>query len=211
MMAISLMTNLHSGYVFIKNVTIKSPGKWWNVILCHTRCANIRPYKRWVRAPLLLISKPYYGLKGTVDSFNLKPLTSTWRKLSNYGNFGGLVDANVEGRAFQKISLHWKHAGWLPLEFSIWPIHAWRLWLLSKVGIGYKEATGRKKIPDWFGYAWPPVFSLWGYDSLDNLTAVWQGRYKTGIHSQEGQYNLILKIAEYLNELVRNFAQSYYK
>ena len=200
---------------FIKNVYIKSPGKWWNLDTMSYQVALLSgPTSGAIKGSFLVNFKELtYGLKATVDSFDLKPLDQYMRELSNYGNFGGWVDAKVEGEGKFRDKLALKTRGIITIKkFQYGPSIHEDYGSFQRLVLDIKEADpGGKKYQIDSIMLDRPYFRYERYDSLDNLTRMF-GKVgtKPGIHSQEAQFNLILKIAEYLQELIKNFAQSDY-
>ncbi|MDB5283407.1 MAG: hypothetical protein JWO06_2482, partial [Bacteroidota bacterium] len=200
---------------FIKNVNIQSPGHWWDVDTMLFKIALLSgPTSGAINGTMSIDFKSLnYRINGAVDSFDLKPLSQYMRELSNYGNFGGWVDARVEGEGNFKDKLALKTRGLIAIKkFQYGPSTHEDYGSFQRLVLAITEADpgGKKYLIDSVMLD-RPYFRYERYDYLDNLTRMFgKAGSKPGIHS-EGQFNLILKIAEYLQELLKNFAASDYK
>jgi hypothetical protein len=198
---------------YIKHVNINSPGKWWNV---DTMLFNITfesgPTAGTAKGNMSINFKSLDYRFGTViDTFDLKPLSQYMRVLSNYGDFGGIFNANVDGAGNFRNKFDLKTHGLISIhQFQFGPsiYEDYGSFQRLVLDIGFADPAGKKYLIDSIMLD-RPYFRYEKYDSLDNLALMFG---KAGSHKGGGtaQFNLILKIAEYLQELLKNFARSDY-
>ena len=201
---------------YIKHVNITSPGHWWNVDSMLFKVGlESGPYTGFIKATFSInFASSDYHIKAIVDTFDLKPLSQYMKVLSNYGNYGGYIKSkvNIDGNYKGRLAL--KTRGLIDIsKFHFGPNIHEDYGSFQHLVLNLKEANpaGKKYLIDSVMLD-RPYFRYERYDHLDNLTLMFgKPGSKPGIHSEEGQFNLVLKIAEYLNELARNFAESYYK
>ncbi len=202
---------------YIKHVNIECPGHWWNVDSMFYKVAlQSGPESGRINGTFSLNFKSLnYYIRATVDSFDLKPLSQYMKELSNYGNFGGWVDSKVQIEGCMKDRLALKTRGIVTIDrFHFGPsthedYASFQHFVLDLIE---GDPGGKKYLIDSVMID-RPYFRYERYDhSLDNYTLMFgKAGSKPGIHSDQEQFNLILKIAEYLVELARNFEQSYYR
>ncbi|HLP51491.1 MAG TPA: DUF748 domain-containing protein [Chitinophagales bacterium] len=201
---------------FIKHVNVYSPGKWWDA---DTMLFNVSlesgPYKGTINGNLSINFKTQdYRFGGAIDTFDVKPLSQYMRVLSNYGDFGGILNARIDGEGNFKNKFDIKTAGLISInQFQFGPSIYEDYGSFQRLVLDFSEANpaGKKYRIDSIMLD-RPYFRYERYDSLDNLSLMFGKRgSKKGIKSEQAQFNLILKIAEYLQQLLRNFAQSDYK
>lgn len=198
---------------FIKHVNIQSPGKWWNT---DTMLFNIDfesgPTSGKAKGNLSINFKTlHYRFGAMVDSFNLKPLSQYMRVLSNYGSFGGILHANVAGRGHFK-SKFIRTTGHITISvFHFGPSVHEEYGSFQNLTLDIIDAhpEGKKYLIDSIILD-RPYFRYEKFDSLDNLALMF-GTAGSRKGASAAQFNLILKIAEYLQEVLRNFVQSDYR
>ncbi len=201
---------------FIKHVNVHSPGKWWSA---DTMLFNVAlqsgPTRGTINGNMSINFKNYdYRFSGAIDTFDVQPLSQYMKVLSNYGDFGGIINARLDGEGNFKKKLGIKTAGLISIEqFQFGPNIYEDYGSFQHLVLNIVEANpgGKKYIIDSIMLD-RPYFRYERYDSLDNLALMFgRAGSKPGVNSDQAQFNLILKIAEYLQELLRNFAQSDYK
>ena len=202
---------------YIKHVNIESPGKWWNVDSMFYKVAlQSGPASGRINGTFSLNFKDLdYRIRATVDSFDLKPLSQYMKELSNYGNFGGWVDAKVQIEGNMKDRLALKTRGIVIIDrFHFGPSTHEDYASFQHLVLDLIEGDpgGKKYLIDSVMID-RPYFRYERYDyNRDNYTLMFgKAGSKPGVHSEQAQFNLILQIAEYLQELARNFAESEYK
>ena len=202
---------------YIKHVNIESPGKWWNVdSMLYKVALQSGPTSGAIKGTFSLDFKRLdYRIRATVDSFDLRPLSQYMKELSNYGNFGGWVDAKVQIEGCMKNRLALKTRGIVIIDrFHFGPSTHEDYASVQHLVLDLIEGDpgGKKYLIDSIMID-RPYFRYERYDNnRDNYTLMFgKAGSKPGVHSEQAQFNLILQIAEYLEELARNFAQSYYK
>jgi hypothetical protein len=84
---------------FIKHFDVNSPGKWWDK---DTMLFNVSfesgPTKGTVKGNLTINFKTNdYRFGAVVDSFDISPISQYMRVLSNYGEFGGILNTKLNG------------------------------------------------------------------------------------------------------------------
>lgn len=201
---------------YIKHVNIESPGKWWNNDSMFFKVGLLSgPYSGKIDGTFAVNFKSRdYHINATVDTFDLKPLAQYMKGLSNYGVYGGFVASKVEIEGNFKNRLALKTRGIIDIsKFHFGPSSHEDYGSFQHLVLDLKEANPGGKIYLIDSVMLDrPYFRYERYDHLDNLTLMFgKPGSKPGIHSGQAQFNLILQIAEYLGELVRNFAQSYYR
>jgi hypothetical protein len=156
----------------------------------------------------------HYRFSGAIDTFDVKPLSQYMKVLSNYGDFGGIINAKLDGEGNFKGKLDLKTAGLISIEqFQFGPSIYEDYGSFQRLVLDFTEANpgGKKYLIDSIMLD-RPYFRYERFDSLDNLALMFGKKgSKPGIHGEQAQFNLILKIAEYLQQLLRNFARSDYR
>ncbi len=201
---------------FIKHVDVNSPGKWWTADTMLFRVSlESGPTKGTINGNMSINFKTLdYRFSGAIDTFDVKPLSQYMRVLSNYGDFGGIVNARLDGEGNFKGKLDLKTAGLISIEqFQFGPSIYEDYGSFQRLVLDFTEANpgGKKYLIDSIMLD-RPYFRYERFDSLDNLALMFGKKgSKRGINGEQAQFNLILKIAEYLQELLRNFARSDYR
>ncbi|MES2621054.1 MAG: DUF748 domain-containing protein [Bacteroidota bacterium] len=197
---------------FIKDVNVHSPGKSWD---SDTMMLNVDfqsgPTKGSARGYLSINFKTLnYRFRSVVDSFDLKPISQYMKVLSNYGSFGGILNADIVGRGHFK-SKFIRSTGHLSISvFHFGPSVHEEYGSFQNLVLDIIDADPEGKryqidsiIID------RPYFRYEKFDSLDNLSLMF-GKAGSRKGGNSAQFNLILKIAEYLQDLLLNFVQSDY-
>lgn len=201
---------------YVKHVNIHSPGKWWTAdTMLFTVALESGPTKGTIHGNMGINFKTLnYRFGGAIDTFDVEPLSQYMKVLSNYGDFGGIINARLDGEGNFLGKLDLKTSGLISIEqFQFGPSIYEDYGSFQRLVLDFTEANPRdKKYRIDSVMLDRPYFRYERYDSLDNLSRMF-GKLgsKPGVHSDQAQFNLILKVAEYLQQLLRNFAQSDYK
>lgn len=198
---------------YIKHFNLHSPGKWWDR---DTMLFNVNfesgATKGTVKGNLTINFKTQdYRFGAVVDTFDLIPISQYMRVLSNYGDFGGILNTKLDGSGNFKQKF-FRSSGLITINvFQFGPsiYEDYGSFQRLVLNIINADPEHKKYVIDSIMID-RPYFWYEKYDSLDNLSLMF-GKVgsKPGIHS-DAQFNRILKIAEYLQELIKNFAKSDY-
>lgn len=202
---------------FIRDVNISSHGLRWNSDTMDAEYSiKNGPGTGAIKGDFNINLKNInYSFSALVKDYDLQILEQYLHGIANYGNFTAKLDADIRGTGNLKDSLGINANGFLDIrDFHFGKTPGNDFVSFHKLAISMKEVN-----PSHYVYLVDslmvdhPFFKYEKYDSLDNLQRMFgksASKYKS-VKADKTKFNLIVEIAKYLEELAKNFLQSYYK
>jgi len=202
---------------YIKEVNIESTGKRWNADTMAIKFSfTSGPGSGKAKGNIIINFKTMdYRLAVVVQKYDLNIIEQYLKDLINYGSFSANIDADLktEGNFREEenitatgfVSINDFHFGKNPKEDYIY---------FDKLVLAMKDVSPKnhKYLFDSVSLS-HPCLKYERYDYLDNLQRMF-GKNLDNIaeaKADPARFNLILKIADYIKVLVKNFFLSYYK
>ena len=198
----------------IVKLNIESPGMRWDVDSITTRF-SFSPGKGDgdLKGEMMVnMATDKYRIATIIDKFELEILNQYLQDLSNYGSMSALLDADIRtSGSFHSVdsvtitgsmSVNDFHFGKSPeedyLSFDTLSVSMNEVSPLT--GKFYFDSIVVKK----------PYFKYERYDSLDNIEAMFgkEGSNIDAAQANEGQFNLILELGDYMKQLSKHFFRS---
>ena len=198
----------------IVKLNIESPGMRWDVDSITTRF-SFSPGKGDgdLKGEMMVnMATDKYRIATIIDKFELEILNQYLQDLSNYGSMSALLDADIRtSGSFHSVdsvtitgsmSVNDFHFGKSPeedyLSFDTLSVSMNEVSPLT--GKFYFDSIVVKK----------PYFKYERYDSLDNIEAMFgkEGSNIDAAQANEGQFNLILELGDYVKQLSKHFFRS---
>jgi hypothetical protein len=156
-----------------------------------------------------------YRFAAIADSFDLKVMDQYLKELINYGSFRANLDADVKATGNFKDQENLNLEGMVAVnDFHFGKNPSEDFASFDKLVLKIDELSPRdhEYIFDSVSII-HPFFKYERYDYLDNLQMMFgkNGSNISAAYADPSHFNLILKIADYIKVLVKNFLQSYYK
>jgi hypothetical protein len=202
---------------FIKNVNFESTGKRWNADTIAVKFSFLSgPGNGSAKGDLTINFKTLdYRVATIVEKFDLKPIEQYLKDLINYGNFSANLDAEIQatGNLTDEENLNTK--GFIVLNdfhFGKNPDEDYASF--DKLSLNIIKLNPKEHIYLFDSLSLShPFFKYENYDYLDNIQTIFgkKGANISAVRSDPAQFNLVLKIADYIKVLSRNFFRSDYK
>ena len=202
---------------YIKNVNIECPGKRWDNDTMNFHVAlQSGPTSGKLDATLNLdVRSLDYSINAKIDKYQLKFLDQYLRDIANYGTFTANLDADLQSQGNFGVKLAIEAKGWLALnEFHYGKVKGDDYLSFDKLMLNMVDVN-----PLAYSYYIDtiridrPYFKYEMYDHLDNISALFGKDLKNikGAVADETKFNLVIEIGKYINDIIKNFIQSYYK
>lgn len=202
---------------FIKNLNIESSGFYWDRDTIWAKFSFLPGIGTGnFRGDLTINTDNLdYRLAAVVNKFDLNIIGQYLKDLSNYGTFRANLDANVNATGNFKVNQDLDAKGQLAINdfhFGKNPNEDYASFVKFKLDATQLSPKKKKNIFDSVLLI-KPFFKYERYDSLDNVQTIFgeKGANIKAANDNQERFNLILKIAEYLEELSKNFFKNYYK
>jgi hypothetical protein len=202
---------------FIKEVKLESPGKRWNSDTIAVKFSFLSgPGSGSAKGNFTINFKTMeYRLSAFIQKYDLNIIEQYLKELANYGTFRANVDADITAKgnftnqedltARGMVAVNDFHFGRNPEDDFV---------AFDKLILQINELSPKnhRYLFDSLSLMHPYI-KYERYDYLDNLQRMFgeNGKNITTAYADPTRFNLIFKIADYIQMLVKNFLQSYYK
>ncbi|MCX6249875.1 MAG: DUF748 domain-containing protein [Bacteroidetes bacterium] len=202
---------------FIKDANFESTGKHWNADTMAIKFSfSSGPGSGTAKGNISINFKTLdYRLSAIVHKFDLQLFAQYLKVLINYGSFRANIDADVKatGNFSDQENLNLK--GMVAVNdfhFGKYPDDDYASFDKLVLAMNDVSPQNHKYLFDSVSVSHPFV-KYERYDYLDNVQMMFgkNGSNISSAYANPGRFNLILKIADYLKVLVKNFFQSYYR
>lgn len=202
---------------FIKGVNIESAGKQWNADTIAAKFSFLSgPGSGSIKGHFSINFKNLdYRLSAIADKFDLNIFEQYLKVLVNYGSFRANLDADIKSKGNFRDQENLTLRGMVGINdfhFGKNPDDDYASF--DKLVLQMQEVSPKdhKYLFDSVSLS-HPYFKYERYDHLDNLETMFgkNGSNISAAYEENARFNLILKIADYIKVLVKNFLQSYYK
>jgi len=156
-----------------------------------------------------------YKLDAIINKLQLKFLEQYFKKMSNYGSFEAVLDANLKTTGNFKDAQNINAKGMVTLNnFHFGETATKDFASFDKFILQVKDLNPKNKkyLLDSISLI-HPYFKFDRYDYLDNVQMMFgkKGTVVAGAVNNEQEFNLILEIGNYIKALAKNFFKSNYK
>ena len=202
---------------YVKKVNISSPGMRWNVDTVAAKFAvTSGPSTGDVNGHATFNLKSMEYKAGVqLRKFDLHFIEQYIHDFANYGSFYANVDGDINAAGNAGSQLAVDANGWIAVnDFHFGKEVGEDYVAFKKLQIAMIDANPRK-----FSYyldsimIQKPYFKYERYDRMDNITALF-GKDMQNIKdtkADSSRFNLVIEIGKTVNELIKNFMQSYFK
>jgi hypothetical protein len=202
---------------FVKNVNVSSPGKKWDIDSTMVKFAiESGPSKGAIKGDFHIDLKTMeYRVAAEINKFDLHFIQQYIKDFSNYGTFYANLDGDIKANGNIAIKLAVEATGWIAInEFHFGKVPGEDYLAFEQLRIAMVDVNPRA-----FSYyidtikVDKPYFKYERYDNLDNVSALF-GKNMSNIKAAKAdssKFNLVIEIGKYVNDIVKNFLQSYYK
>lgn len=202
---------------FIKNVNVESPGKYWNTDSMAVKFSFLSGTGTGsLNGNITVNLKDLdYRLSLVVKKFDMKIIDQYLKDLSNYGHFRATLDANIRSKGNFKDVQRVTNTGLLVIS----DFHFGKDTLVDYVSFDKLTIAIHKLSPSKHIYFYDsislihPNIKYERYDYLDNFQRIFgiKGSNISEVKNDPAKFNLILKIADYIRTIGKNFLHSDYK
>jgi len=155
-----------------------------------------------------------YRVAVVIEAFELDIINQYLQDLTNYGHLSADLDADIRAFGNFKDTEDVTASGWLAVnDFHFGVKEGDDFAAFDKLHLAMQEASPAKKSYLIDSVALTKLFVMYEmYDELDNIQNMF-GRKGANVKAaqNDGQFNLILEIAKYVEVMAKNFLQSDYK
>lgn len=202
---------------FVKNVNISTPGMRWDVDTVAVKYGlEAGPAPGKISGDATVNLKNFeYRVAAKINKYDLAFIQEYIRDFSNYGTFRASLDGDIKAKGNIKIKLAVEATGWIAVNdfhFGKQPTDDYVSF--QKLQIAMVDVNPRQ-----FSYyidtimVDKPYFKYERYDNADNVSALF-GKNLQNIKeakADSSKFNLVIEIGKYVNDIIKNFLQSYYK
>ncbi len=201
----------------VKNVNFESPGKYWNADTMAVKFSFLSGTGSGsVNGNITVDLKNLdYQLAIVIQKFDMKIIEQYLKDLANYGHFSAKLDANMQSKGNFNDVERVTNSGLLEIsDFHFGKDSATDYASFDKLAIAINELSPRKHIYfyDSISLSHPHIkYEL--YDYLDNFQRMFgkKGANISAVKDDPAKFNLILKIADYIKTIGKNFLKSDFK
>jgi hypothetical protein len=202
---------------FIKEVNLESSGKCWNADTMAIKFSFASgPGKGSAKGTILInFHTMDYRLAAVVHKYDLNIIEQYLKDLMNYGSFSANLDADLRAEGNFREEENITAVGFMSINdfhFGKSPEDDYASFDKLVLAMNEVSPKNHKYLFDSVSLSHPCLkYEL--YDYLDNVQRMF-GKNGSNIAEAKAnptRFNLILKIADYIKVIVRNFLQSYYK
>jgi len=202
---------------FIKDVNIESSGKRWNAdTMAVTFSFSSGPASGKAQGNITINFKTMdYRIAGILQKYDLKFMEQYLKELINYGNFSANLDLDITSTGNFKDEEDINAKGLVVLNdfhFGKYPGDDYAS--CDKMVLKIDELSPKNHQYNFDSLSLThPFLKYERYDYLDNMQMMIgkSGANITAAYANPAHFNLILKIADYVKVLAKNFFQSDYK
>lgn len=156
-----------------------------------------------------------YKLDAIINKLQLQFLEQYFKKMSNYGSFEAILDANLKTIGNFKDAQNINAKGMVTLnDFHFGETATKDFASFDKFILQVRDLNPKNKkyLLDSVSLS-KPYFKFERYDYLDNVQMMFgkKGTVVSGAQQNEQEFNLILEIGDYIKALAKNFFKSNYK
>ncbi len=202
---------------FIKKVNIISSGKRWDTDTVNVRFSFLPGIGTGeINGDFTInIKSREYRAALSAHKFDLNIIEQYLKDLTSYGSFSANIDADLKAKGNLNsvedvttsglLAINDFHFGKNPKDDYV---------SFDKLVLAIRDMSPKKNIYFYDSILLShPYFKYERYDYLDNIQTIFgkNGENLTVIKSDPSRFNLILKIADYIKELSKNFFRSDYK
>ena len=202
---------------FIKNVNFESTGKTWNADTIAVRFSFLSGTGSGSATGNFIINFKNldYRLAAIVHKFDLTFLEQYLKDIVNYGSFSSNIDANIKATGNFKDQENLNAKGLLVMnDFRVGKNPDDDYASFDKLTIKIEELSPKNHLYLFDSISLNhPFLKYERYDYLDNLQKMFgkKGANISAAKADPARFNLILKIADYVKVLAKNFFKSYYR
>lgn len=202
---------------FIKGVNIESAGKQWNVDTMAAKFSFLSgPGNGSIKGHFSINFKNLdYRLSAIADKFDLNIFEQYLKVLVNYGGFRANLDADIKAKGNFRDQENLTLRGMIGInDFHFGKNPEDDYASFDKLVLQMQEVSPKDHTYLFDSISLShPYLKYERYDHLDNLETMFgkNGSNISAAYAEDARFNLILKIADYIKVLVKNFLQSYYK
>jgi hypothetical protein len=200
----------------VKNVNITSTGMFWDrdTLVAEFAFDSGLGRGHLHGATTINIKNLDYRVAVVIEAFEVDIINQYLQDLTNYGHLSADLDADIRAYGNFKSTEDVTASGWLAInDFQFGVKEGDDFASFEKLHLAMKEASPAKKSYLIDSVALTKPFMMYErYDQLDNIQNMF-GRKGSKVKAaqNDGQFNLILEIAEYVEVLAKNFLKSDYK
>lgn len=198
-------------------LNIKSPGLKWNMDTLNAKVSLLSGNgPGGIDGNITINLKNLnYKLDAIINKLQLKFLEQYFKKMSNYGSFEAVLDANLKTTGNFKDAQNLNAKGMVTIsnfhfgETATKDFASFDKFILQVRDLNPKN---KKYLLDSVSLS-HPYFKFDRYDYLDNVQMMFgkKGTIVSGARNNEQEFNLILEIGGYIKALAKNFFRSNYK
>lgn len=202
---------------FVKNVNVSTPGMRWDVDTVTVKYGlEAGPASGKISGNAAVNLKSFeYRVAAKIDKYDLAFIQDYIRDFSNYGTFRANLDGDVKAHGNINIKLAVEATGWIAVnDFHFGKRPDDDYVAFKKLQIAMVDVNPRQ-----FSYyidtimVDKPYFKYERYDNADNVSALF-GKNLENIKEAKAdstKFNLVIEVGKYVNDIINNFLQSYYK
>lgn len=204
-------------HYFIKEVNIESSGKRWNTDTVAAKFSFVSGTGSGSAKGFFTLNRKNldYRFATIVHTYDLKFIEQYLKDLINYGNFSAFLNANIKASGNFNETENINASGMLEINdfhFGKNPKEDYASFSKFIIKIDELSPKNHKYLFDSLLLSYP-YFKFEQYDHLDNLQRMFgeKGANILAAKADPSRFNLIIKIAEYVKLLAKNFFRSDYK
>jgi len=204
------------GY-FIKNVNIKSSGKFWNKdVMDFVFAFKSGIGTGSIKGKFIINTENLnYQLTAKADTFDLKIIEQYLKPFLNYGKFRAYFDADIKATGNFKDAEQLNAMGRIAInDFHFGKNDKEDYASFKQLKVDMIELNPKKKKYLFDSVILDSPFCKYErYDTLDNIQRIFgaRGVNVEAVNANPAKFNLILEIAKYVTTLAKNFLSSDYK
>ncbi|MCF8256385.1 MAG: DUF748 domain-containing protein [Flavobacteriales bacterium] len=200
----------------VKNVNITSTGKFWDrdTLVAEFAFDSGLGRGHLHGATTIDLTDLDYRVAVVIEAFELDIINQYLQELTNYGHLSADVDADIRAYGNFKSTEDVTASGWLAInDFHFGAKEGDDFASFDKLHLAMREASPANHSYRIDSLALIHPFMMYErYDKLDNIQNMF-GKKGANVKAAQadGQFNLILEIAKYVEVLAKNFLKSDYK
>lgn len=201
----------------IKKVNFESPGKYWNADTMAVKFSFLSGMGSGsVNGDITVDLKNLdYRLAIVIQKFDMKIIEQYLKDLANYGHFSATLDANIRSKGNFNDAERVTNSGLLEInDFHFGKDPKVDYASFDKLSIAINELSPRRRIYFYDSITLSrPNIKYERYDYLDNFQRMFgkKGAKISAVKDDPEKFNLILKIADYIKMIGKNFLKSDFK
>ena len=201
----------------IKKVNFESNGKYWNIDTVNAKFSFISGAGSGsINGDITVnLDNMDYRLAIDIKRFDLKIIDQYLKDLSNYGHIRAFLDANMRSTGNFKNVDRVTNSGSIAIsDFHFGKDTTSDYASFEKLSIAINELSPKRHIYSYDSIILRyPIIKYERYDYLDNFQRIFgaKGSNISEVKNDPAKFNLILKIADYIKQIGKNFFKSNFK